>query len=145
MPTVRFLYTYCNDLEAMRRFYVDLLGLTHTSAENGRQGGFVEVDCGGFRLTFMQSSYPRPVQQALSKLPGVAGGSAEQVLCSVEYDADEYQGVVARLCAAGVAVARTAADWNCPVLDPMGNTVEVYRAFTPEAVPAGAEDCAVSR
>ena len=114
MPSVRFLYTYCNDLEAMRRFYVDLLGLAHTSVENGKQGGFVEIDCGGFRLTFMQSSTVRPVQTEHSKLPGVVGGTAEQVLCSVEYDAEGYAGVVERLRAAGVPAAKADAERGTP-------------------------------
>jgi len=144
-PRVPFMYSYCNDLEATRRFYVDLLGLEHTSVNNGRECGFVEVNCGGFRLTFMLSSYPRPVETELSKLPGVEGGTAEQVLCSVEYDAEDYELVVGRLQAAGVIAGKAEADWSYPVLDPMGNTVEVYRAFTADNVPAGAENVAISQ
>jgi hypothetical protein len=144
MPAIRFVYAYCNDLEAMHRFYVDLLGLAHTSVENGRRGGFVEVDGGGVRLAFLQSSTPRPVAEQLSKLPGCTGGVIEQALCSIEYTAEDYAAVVARLREAGIESPQPDGEWSYPVLDPMGNTVEVYRAFGDE-VPAGAEECAMSQ
>jgi catechol 2,3-dioxygenase-like lactoylglutathione lyase family enzyme len=144
MPTVRFVYAYCNDLEAMRRFYADLLGLPQTSVENGRNGGFIELDCGGFRLAFLQAAAPRPVATELSKLPGCTGGEIEQALCSIEYSAEDYAAVIARLAAAGHHSPQPDGEWSYPVLDPMGNTVEVYRAFGDE-VPAGAENCAVSK
>lgn len=143
-PQVKFVYRYCNDLEATRRFYVDLLGLTHTSVKNGVQGGFVEVDCGGFRLTFLKSTTELPVYTQLSKLPGCEGGEIEQALCSVEYTADDYVAVVDRLRSAGVNSPQPDGEWSYPVLDPMGNTIEVYRAFGDE-VPAGAENVAVSQ
>ena len=143
-PQVKIVYRYCNELEPMQQFYVDLLGLTQTSIENGKQAGFVEVDCGGFRLTFLQSSTPLPVYTQLSKLPGCVGGEIEQALCSVEYPADDYAAVVDRLRAGGFHSPQPDGEWSYPVLDPMGNTIEVYRAFGDE-VPEGAENVAVSQ
>ena len=143
-PKVVIVYRYCNDLEAMRHFYVELLGFANTSIENGRQGGFIKVDCGGFRMTFLKSSTELPVYTQLSKLPGCQGGEIEQALCSVEYSVDAYAVVVERLRAAGVHSPQADGEWSYPVLDPMGNTIEVYRAFGDE-VPAGAESVAVSQ
>src|SRR5262245_49032395 len=111
-PKVTIIYRYCNDLEATRRFYVDLLGLPHTSVKNGESGGFVEVDCGGFRMTFLKSSTPLPVATQLSKLPGCNGGEIEQALCSVEYAADEYAAVVDRLRAAGINSPQPDGEWS---------------------------------
>ena len=51
----------------------------------------------------------RPVQTEHSKLPGVVGGTAEQVLCSVEYDAEGYAAAVGRLRAAKVVHERLGA------------------------------------
>ena len=58
-------------------------------------------------------------------------------------DGGEFGRDSQRLRDAGITSPQADGEWSYPVLDPMGNTIEVYRAFGDE-VPAGAENVAVS-
>jgi hypothetical protein len=129
LPCIKFIYNYCNDVETVRQFYIDLLALPLTYFMNDERGRFLEFNCGGIEFMFFQSPRPAPVVTEFSRQPGWEGGTLERPSCSIEYSAADFAACVERLQRAGVTSARPAPEcrgsyWAFPVLDPMGNTVE---------------------
>jgi catechol 2,3-dioxygenase-like lactoylglutathione lyase family enzyme len=129
IPCIKFIYNYCNDVEAMRRFYIELLGLPLTFFMNDERGRFLEFNCSGIEFMFFESKSPLPVLTEFSRQPGWEGGILERPSCSIEYPPTEFQACVKRLQDAGIVSARPQPEcrgsyWAFPVLDPMGNTVE---------------------
>jgi catechol 2,3-dioxygenase-like lactoylglutathione lyase family enzyme len=140
-PSIKFIYNYCNDVEAMRQFYIELLGLPQTFFMNDERGRFLEFNCEGIEFMFFQASAPLPVPTEFSRQPGWEGGTLERPSCSIEYPPREFAACVKRLQTAGVRSAKPAPEchgsyWAFPVLDPMGNTVEPVLQL-PEELPAG--------
>jgi catechol 2,3-dioxygenase-like lactoylglutathione lyase family enzyme len=124
---VQFFYSYVNDLAATRRFYADGLGLQVTM-ENPQ---FVELSGNGVKLVFVHADAPLEVETRFSSMPGWNAGDAQRALCSIEYGSREFRDVVRRLGILSVPTAVStpvwrAGSWELPVLDPMGNTVELY-------------------
>jgi catechol 2,3-dioxygenase-like lactoylglutathione lyase family enzyme len=144
MPAIRFIYSYCNDMEAMRRFYIDLLGLPLTFYMNDDRGQIFEFNCGGIELMFFPAEPRLPVQTEFSRQPGWEGGKLQHPSCSIEYDAQDFADCVARLQAAGVPALRPQPEcrgsyWAFPVLDPMGSTVEPVLQLGDNVLPEGTE------
>jgi hypothetical protein len=90
----------------------------------------------------MPHSLEQPVAAGFSRQPGWEGGVLERVSFSVEIPLSGYRAKISELKAAVTVSAFEVPQWRgCywtfPVLDPMGNTVDVY-AMQPD----GAEDLA---
>lgn len=131
LPCIKFIYNTCNDVEAMRAFYIDLLGLPLTSFRNDEKGKWLEYNCSG--IEFIWHLSPDKVEAAaeFSRQPGWDGGTLDRASCSIEYSKEGFFDVVERLKQAGVTAAKPEAEdrgsyWAFPVLDPLGNTVEPY-------------------
>ena len=129
---VRFLYGFCNDLVAMRRFYSEVVGLKEGSFKDEPQFGWLVYECEGFQFMFFRSDKPLPVSAEFADQPGEDGGTLCAISWSVEVPEADYPAAVGRILSSG---ARTQAPtptwrqksyWGFTVLDPMGNTVEVY-------------------
>ncbi len=126
---VDFVYVYCNDVAAMRHFYVDLLGM---QISDDMEGYYFCLMCGGLRFMVFAAENPVEVLEAWSDQPGWMGGVLPRVSWSVGVPPEQLDAVARRLTAAGAptwsAVPFWAQDsyWSFPVRDPMGNTVEVY-------------------
>jgi catechol 2,3-dioxygenase-like lactoylglutathione lyase family enzyme len=135
---VRFVYTFCNDLAAMRRFYTDLLGLDEAGYSEDHR--YLCYQCEGFQLMFFRPHAEVPVKEGWADQPAYDGGSEYVASWSVEVPAEELAATVERLRAAGVESFAAEPDWRVnsywgfTVKDPMGNTVEVYA--TPKERPA---------
>lgn len=138
--SLKYIYVSCNDMEATRRFYVELLGLQEQSYRNDEEWAWLVCKCQGFELMFFPAEQPRAVPEGWTAQPGWQGGTLDGVSWSVEYPAELFAPLVQRLKDAGAPhffdKPQWCQDcyWSFPVKDPSGYTVEVYT--TPRARPA---------
>ena len=137
---IRFLYLMCNDVAAVKAFYVDLLGMTAGGFADTKEFGWLCLKCDGFEAMFFRADAKLPVADTFASQPGWQGGTLEVPSWSVLVAEDAFPGIVAKLKAAGAPRFRETPQWcqdsywGFPVRDPMGNTVEVYTS--PKARPA---------
>lgn len=135
---IRFVYNFCNDLAAMRRFYTDLLGLAE--AAYSEEHRYLCYRSEGFQFMFFRPDADVPPAEGWADQPAYDGGTTFVTSWSVEVPKEEFAATVARLREAGVECFAEEPDWRVDsywgftVKDPMGNTVEVYAA--PEERPA---------
>ncbi len=140
-PALRlsFFYLHCNDVVAMRGFYVDLLGMKIVSFVDSAQVGWLALDGGGVQLMFFRAPAPLPVRETWAVQPGWDGGTECSFSWSLSVPELDFAGTVERLRAASVPQFHPRpiwcqdSYWGFPVRDPMGNTVEVF--LTPYARP----------
>ncbi len=129
---LRYLFHVCNDVAAMRRFYVELLGLPEVSFVNDGKFGWLCVEAGGFESMWFRADAPQPVPKAFACQPGWAGGTLEVTSWGIEIPWDRFAAVHRALVAAGTPLFgpvpewRQGSYWGLSALDPMGATVEVY-------------------
>jgi catechol 2,3-dioxygenase-like lactoylglutathione lyase family enzyme len=126
---LRFLYIYCNDMEAMRRFYSDLLQLTEIYYDPGPHGGLA-YNCDELQFTIFPAQIALPVPTEWHRQPGWQGGTLPGKSWSVVSESrDAFAATVTRLLEAQVPAffdkPRWLGYWSFPVKDPMGNTVEL--------------------
>ncbi len=130
--SIKFVYISCNDLDAMRGFYTDLLGMDEWSYRNDDEYAWLVYNCDGFQFMIFPSDYELPVPDDWGMQPGWEGGTLEVPSWSIEVPEDTYAATVAGLAEAGVPTFAAAPQWcqdsywSFPVRDPMGSTVEVY-------------------
>lgn len=130
--TLGYIYISCNDLAAMRQFYVALLGLQEQSYRDSGEYKWLVCKCRGFELMFFTADAPITVETGWHAQPGWEGGQREGVSWSVEVPPELYAPTVERLLEAGVPHFFDKPQWlqdgywGFPVHDPMGNTVEVF-------------------
>lgn len=137
---VRFVYNFCSDLGAMRRFYTDVLGMAEKSY-NDEQGWLV-YKSDGFELMFFRADGEGPGEKEWAAQPGGGSGTAEVTSWSVEVPEAHFGATVQRLLEAGVPLQgdakapdwRQGCYWGITVRDPAGITIEVYSA--PKEKPA---------
>ena len=148
--TIKYVYAYANDLDAMRRFYTDLVGMTEGAFRNDEQWGWLVYKCAGFQLMFFRSEpplSPAPVETRWALQPGWNDGEvrdgAEIFSWSIRVPESAFADTVARLKEAGVESYYEKpmwfqdSYWGFPVRDPMGGTVEIF--CTPKERPESTE------
>ncbi len=146
---IKYLYAYANDLEAMRKFYTELVGMKQGAFRND-QWGWLVYDCGGFQLMFFRSEpplAPMPAETRWALQPGWNDGEirdgAEIISWSIQVPEEDFAGTIAGLIEAGSECYYEKpmwfqdSYWGFPVRDPMGNTVEIF--CTPKERPASTE------
>jgi catechol 2,3-dioxygenase-like lactoylglutathione lyase family enzyme len=124
------VFCYCNDLEAMRSFYTDLIGMAQRgySAEHG----FLTYTFGGGEMMFFASEQELPVNTEWGDQPGYQGGRLKVTSWAIDVPEAIFPEVIKRLKQAGVKSHtpdpewRFESYWGINVMDPMGNTVELY-------------------
>lgn len=124
------VFSYCNDLEAMRRFYTDLIGMAQRgySAEYG----FLTYTFAGGEMMFFASDEELPVNTEWGDQPGYQGGTLKVTSWAIDVPESLFPEVIKRLNQAGVKSHtddpewRFESYWGINVMDPMGNTVELY-------------------
>jgi len=130
--SIKYVYLYVNDIEVMRHFYTDLVGLEQGAYRNDEQWGWLTYDCGGFEFMCFRAAAPLPVPDEFAAQPGWSGGTRDTVSWSISQPEDGFAACVQRMREAGVSCKfekpQWAQDsyWSFPVLDPMGDTVELY-------------------
>src|SRR5262245_58471001 len=104
VPTinVRFLFNYCNDIEAVRRFYTELLGMKQGSFKNEKEWGWVVYQCQGLEVMFFRTSEKLPVSEGFACQPGWAGGTRVASSWGIEVPEDQFTATYDRLKAAEV-------------------------------------------
>jgi catechol 2,3-dioxygenase-like lactoylglutathione lyase family enzyme len=137
---VRFVYNFCGDLAAMRHFYTDVLGMAEKSY-NDEQGWLV-YQSDGFELMFFRADGEGVGEKEWAAQPGGVSGTAEITSWSVEIPEADFAAAVEGFVADGVPLQgnanapdwRQGCYWGITVMDPAGNTVEVYAV--PKETPA---------
>lgn len=139
-PGVKFIYLFCTDINAIRHFYTELLGLDEIYFQDDPGGG-VAYMCDGLQFAFHTNPQTQAAGDGWAWQPGYEGGTAPVISWSVLITEDEYSSTVQRLINAGVPAIYEKPTWNYywgfPVKDPMGNTVEVV--FPPDDEPESTE------
>ena len=137
---VRFLFHVCNDVAAVRRFYVELLGMEQASFMDKPEFGWLSVDAGGFEMMWFRAETPLAVPTEFASQPGWPGGTRDVTSWAVQIPEDRFADVHRALVAEGARMFaplpewRQGSYWGLSVLDPAGATVEVYA--TPKEKPA---------
>jgi catechol 2,3-dioxygenase-like lactoylglutathione lyase family enzyme len=137
---IRYLFNVCNDVAAMRRFYVEVLGMTKAAFMDTPEFGYLALDCGTWQAMWFRADAALPVPREFAGQPGWAGGTIEATSWAVAIPEDRFAEVLGALVAAGAPLFqpdpewRQDSYWGVSVLDPMGVTVEVY--CTPSQRPA---------
>jgi hypothetical protein len=129
---IKFVYNYCSSIDAMRFFYTELIGLNETSYQNDPDWKWLVYKCGGFEFMFFEAPGLSAASE-FSEQPGWDGGTLPRVSWSIEVPEADFADAVARLsaaegvrCFADKPVWAQDSYWSFPVLDPMGNTAEIY-------------------
>ncbi len=136
-PGVRFLYVPAIDLDAMRDFYSDVLGLNEIWFKPG-QG--VAYDCDGFQFAIFFDPGDNTVLGEWATQPGWKGDTVGSISWSVVLSESGYRTAVDRLTASPdvptmLREPQWVGYWSFPVRDPMGNTVELSWPDTAPSSP----------
>jgi catechol 2,3-dioxygenase-like lactoylglutathione lyase family enzyme len=138
---VRFLFNLCNDIDEVRHFYTDLLGMQERAYMNDENFGYLSYKCeGGVCFMFFRAGEELPVLAEWAWQPGWAGGTLEINSWAIQIPQEDFAEVYGKLKEEGVPLFKPEPEWRqdsywgLSVRDPMGNTVEVYT--TPEEKPA---------
>jgi len=76
VPHYSTLFIYVNDINDMRDFYTDIIGMEETFFDNDR--GWLTYDSNGLQLVMIRAAAPLPVNEDWAKCPGYAdSGEAE--------------------------------------------------------------------
>jgi len=130
--SLRFLYNYCNDLAAVRKFYTECLGMQEASFVDTPEFGFVTYRSVGLEYMFFRVDGALPPAAGFAAQPGGGGGDRLGPSWSIAVPEDAFPEVVKRLQAAGFKsnqpqpVWLQNSYWAYVVLDPCGNTIEVF-------------------
>lgn len=132
-PRAFFLHLLARDVEAMRHFYGELLGLPASYHAPDEAVGF---RWRGVQLAIFAAS-EAPIVDGWQRQPGWSGGEGLAPSWSIELDEAGFRSAVDRLRAADVEAFGDAPAWrgywSYPVRDPMGHTVEI--TYTPDPPP----------
>ena len=140
---IRFLYGMCQDIEAMRKFYSDVLGMDEKSYKNVDDWGWLVYQTEGFQLMFFRDE-AATVEERWAWQPGGTSEEAAPLMSfSLEVPWGDYRATVARIAGSNAKTQsekpqwRQMSYWGWTVKDPMGYTIEVYS--TPPDKPAEGE------
>ncbi len=132
--SLKFLYNQCNDVKAIKEFYGDALGMEIASFMDKPEFGWVNIRSDGLEFMFFRADNKIDVPTEFAFQPGDGGGPRTAASWSVCVPEAEFRATVERLRKSGAkAMTKTPtwrqdSYWGYTVLDPAGNTVEVYCA-----------------
>ena len=123
------IFRYCNDVDAMRHFYTELVGLEETYYRNDEEHGWLTYQIGKTQLVFTRSESIQTIETAWAKSPAYAGGTTEISSWVISLTHNNYESVIERLKASNAAIYDGALDSPELLLiaqDPMGMTLEFW-------------------
>lgn len=122
---LNFTYRWCNNIEAMRVFYKDILGLDliWDTPE------FIAFKVGDHQLSFQLDETLSASEPVFADQPGWKGGTTHRTSWSLECDRVAFDEIVNRSLIAGVPSYRSEPQWvgyaSFVLLDPMNETLEI--------------------
>ncbi len=136
---IKFLFVMCNDVDVIRHFYTDLLGMTESSYMNTDDWAWICYKSGNMEFMFFRGHEELPVNDEWTWQPGW-GGDVDGVSWAINVPEDMYADMVRAIIDDGDVPMhepcpewRQESYWGWTIMDPMGNTVELYT--TPAAKP----------
>ena len=130
---LRFLFLMCNDVQEVKDFYEGLLGMQVQSFMNDEAFGWLCLQCEGFQMMFFRVDNPFTPVQKFAQQPGWPGGDIETTSWGIEIPEESFRETFEKLRDAEKVktffeVPQWLQDsyWGFPVLDPAGNTIEVF-------------------
>ncbi len=134
---------WCNDLTGMRRFYIQEMGLQETWFHDAVDFGMVCCKGSGFGLMIHRSPEPMETGVIWNAVAADGRGNRRPALSFSYRDEGAYRALVARLKRSGAKSATQNpiwfdnSFWQFYVMDPMGNTLELF--WTPTNPPPSTE------
>jgi len=129
---VGFIFIMCNDVGEIRHFYTDLLGMNEVAFFGDENFGYINYKCEGFEFMFFHTGTKMPVIDKWTWQPGYDGGEYHAISWAIAIPEKSFGDVVEKLKRENVKLFsdkpewRQGSYWGFSVMDPMGNTVEVY-------------------
>ncbi|GAB5492862.1 MAG: hypothetical protein Phog2KO_30770 [Phototrophicaceae bacterium] len=123
------IFRYCNDVDVMRHFYTELVGLEETYYRNDEEHGWLSYQIGKTQLVFTRSESIQTIETAWAKSPAYTGGTKEISSWVISLSQDNYEAVLKRLKASSTAIYDGALDSPELLLiaqDPMGMTLKFW-------------------
>ena len=141
---IRYLFAMAVDIDAMRHFYSELVGMKEVSYMNDENFGWLCYQSDGFQLMFFRanSENTKPTDDWTWQ-PGYGGGPYEGISWAIEYPEEEFKSTFRKMVDADVRALWETPQWfqesywSFPVMDPMGNTIELF--WTPSEKPPSPE------
>ncbi len=123
------MFIVCNNVEEMRSFYIDLLGMEESHYEAGQ---FLDVKSAGIELLFIKHETEVQVPSGWAWQPGWRGGTSTQSSFSVRVPEEEFSALVDRIRQSNIPRFneypewRNDGYWGYTIKDPMGVTLELF-------------------
>ncbi|MCD4827949.1 MAG: VOC family protein [Candidatus Cloacimonetes bacterium] len=138
---IRFITVHVNDLDSVRFFYSDVLGMQEAGYYQAEDMGYVDYTSDGVELQFWRwDDGDLPGNDKWDWQPGAFSGEWHQASWSIHIPDELYHRVIGRILAGGPKTMTPfpswiegSAYWSFTVKDPAGNTVEVFT--TPSELP----------
>ncbi|MFX1367780.1 MAG: VOC family protein [Promethearchaeota archaeon] len=130
--TLDFVYRFCHDIDAMREFYTDFVGLEETVHANEEGYAFIGYKCGSLTMYFLRGETVKPEKAGWTKQLGYSSGSVERTSYSIGMSERKFRYAVKRLRKANVEAFSDVPlwlhdeYWSYIVQDPMGVTIEIH-------------------
>lgn len=141
---MNYVYIFCRDVDQMRAFYSEALGLAESNYRNEEEWGWVCYKMNGFEFMIFRDDSGMKPNEEFSWLPGGSGGEALFPCWTVTAAGeDEFRKGLAVIREKGYRTRDEKPGWfqdsywAIAVLDPMGNTIEF--AWQPDVVPESKE------
>lgn len=136
---IRYVFNYCNDIDKIRHFYSKLIGMKEIVYVNDNEAGYVVYQTEGFQFMWFKAEKPLNVCSQWANQPGYSGGVIEMSSFAIDVPEENYDIIIKRLKKSGVKFFNTEPEWRqnsywgVTVMDPMGNTVEIYTESSKES------------
>lgn len=127
---IRFFFNHCNDLNEVRHFYSEVIGLQEKAFNI--EWGYLCYQSDGFEMMFFKDEKKVSHFEEWTDQPGWEGGTLKVTSWAIEIPEEMFNEVFRRLKDSGVKMFkevpewRTDNYWGLSVMDPVGNTLEVY-------------------
>ncbi len=128
---IRFLFNVCNDIDAMRHFYTDILGMQEKAYMNEASFGWLNYQSDGFEFMFFRADKEIPVQTEWACQPAWEGGTVEVTSWGMMMPFEQFKVAYEKMRKEGVPLFKPEPEWRydnywgLSVMDPMGNTIEI--------------------
>lgn len=132
-PSLVFYCVPCTDLEPMRQFYRDVLGLEEIAHRHGPEGGWAGFQAGRVQLVVVSGAYTDPPRGGPAVERAEGAGVTTTVGSSLRLELPEVRATAlldrlgARVESPSAPLGRGSSEARRYTLrDPMGNAVDVY-------------------